>query len=153
MNTFSAFWQNVIHLTRGGDCCGSGQRIPAIFISDSRKFHICHSINGTGNNCYDQEPVPEGRTKTLVDGEIEPNTWISIEISQTKNLTNGKFIYRIKIDGEIAWETENTLVQVFKDVQVYAGASTSVYQLLDGKIRNFLVETKGCLDSIQNTRI
>ena len=142
MNTFSAFWQNAVHLGVGGDCCGSGQRIPAVFISDSRKFYICHSINGDGDECHIPDPRPQGRTKTLVDGEIEPNTWVSVEVSQTKNLTNGKFIYSITIDGEIVWEIENTLVQVFKDVQVYAG--DEYYQLLDGKIRNFLVETKGC---------
>ena len=151
VNSFSPFWQNVIHLTIGGDCCGDGQRVPSIWISSSRTFHICHSINGTGNSYYNQEPVPEGKTKTLVDGEIEPNMWISVEVSQTKDLTDGKYIYRIKIDGEILLETENNLVQIFKDVQIYA--ADPWYTPVDGKIRNFLVETKSCLDSIQNTRI
>jgi len=125
INKFGSSWQSVVHLTSTGREKGGswGDRVPAVWISARKTFHICSALNGNGNTCFD-------------GGSPNAGEWISVEISQT--LTNGKFMYEIKINKQSVYRVENTRAQEFNNVKVFAG--NSVYNSLDGKIRNLLIE-------------
>ena len=72
INNFGPNWQNILRLTAtGSNCCGVGDRVPAVWIHENRYIHICH-----GTKCAN-----------VADG-IGRGEWISVEISQ--RYSNGK---------------------------------------------------------------
>ena len=72
-----AEWQNIIHLTIGGNKENNGDRIPACWIAPDKKLSITSSLDGNFNGgWYTHEPL------------LELNKWTRIEVTQT--LLDGK---------------------------------------------------------------
>ena len=70
-------FNNVIHLTLGGDAGGYGDRSPACWVGSDKKMHCASAIDGNANGgWYSHEPI------------LELNKWIRVEVSQT--LVDGK---------------------------------------------------------------
>jgi len=55
-------WRNVVHFTKGGNCCGATDRIPGIwFFSHTSRLHIRQARPGNGNDgCDPGEQLPLG---------------------------------------------------------------------------------------------
>jgi len=130
INKFGTGWQSILHLTStGNNCCNWGDRVPAVWISHEKKFHILAALNGQGNAGYHGTVAKTGE-------------WISVKISQT--LINSKFVYEIKINGQSVYKVENKRAQEFKNVKVFA--ADNFYNALDGSIRGLSIrnqDTKG----------
>merc|ERR1719186_67495 len=121
--------QSVIHFTEGGDCCNAGQRVPALWVSNSGRLYPCFAIGDNGNYCT----FVATKAYTL-------KTWHSVEFSQT--LKNGKYMYRVVVDREdIFAPIENTKPRIFSNVKVYAGDNW--YNPVEGSIRNLRVNPQG----------
>ena len=60
-------WRNIIHITNTNrDCCGIGDRVPAVWIVPNRtSLHITNSTPTRGNETFDTAQIPMGRD-TLV---------------------------------------------------------------------------------------
>ena len=71
----SVDWSSVIHFTTGGNYLYYGERIPGIWVSKDKNFHIACSLNGVPNKWFVTEPQPL-------------KTWIPIIITQKPS--NGK---------------------------------------------------------------
>ena len=54
-------WSNVVHvLNKDGNCCSTGQRIPALFVfSQSSRLHVSSSVGDNGNFFVDYT-IPMG---------------------------------------------------------------------------------------------
>ena len=63
-------WANVIHFTIGENTDEYGNRNPAIFASPDKQFYLVSAING-------EDYIYNHKT------ELEAQTWINMEISQT----------------------------------------------------------------------
>eukprot|EP00091_Calanus_sinicus_P006149 TRINITY_DN1675_c0_g1_i14.p1 TRINITY_DN1675_c0_g1~~TRINITY_DN1675_c0_g1_i14.p1 ORF type:complete len:198 (-),score=30.19 TRINITY_DN1675_c0_g1_i14:147-716(-) len=119
--------RSVIHLSAtGADCCNVGDRVPAVWITKDKKFHIAATVNGIGNYYQDVPTV------------LEENKWILVEISQT--LVDGKYIYEILVNEESVHKIENTTPQVWGPVKVFA--ADDWYPSVEGQIKNLMIETK-----------
>ena len=79
-------YTNLVHLTSTKkNCCGFGDRIPAIwFISKTSRLHICGGIN-RGNECYNS-------------GNLPMNKYTTVLIEQKKE--GDKYTLTILIDGK-----------------------------------------------------
>ena len=93
---------NVLHLTTGGNCCGNGQRIPAVHVQN-KKFHISTSLNGNGNSKFKYK--------------YEKHQKYHIVIQQS--LENGLVMYKIIVDGEVVYSQQNNQPQNFNNVMAY----------------------------------
>lgn len=53
-------WNNIFHVTNTGrDCCGDGDRIPALWVvPDTTRFYLCVSTDNGGDTVHDVEAVP-----------------------------------------------------------------------------------------------
>ena len=83
---------------------GLGDRIPAFFISQSKKFGFRFRVNGNDN--YDS------------NYNYELNKQYQIEISQKKN-SDGESVYKIIINGETIHEVINTTPRNFYNATLY----------------------------------
>jgi len=105
-------WQNVIHLTTGGDNNGRGSRIPNVNFRGTRpsssgaRMQICSAINWSGNSCrYARSLVPKGQ-------------WTKVEISQQPE---GQYHrYKVVVGGQQVYSIVNTKAQEYENVKVYA---------------------------------
>ena len=102
---FGSGYQSIIHLTIGGDKAQYGDRTPAVWYNSGKKLYICSAVSGNRDNCYTHP------------NQAQLNTYTNVQISQ--RLENGKYMYRIYIDGERTHEVENTQPKDFTDVKVY----------------------------------
>ena len=133
---FQRGWTNVIHLTTGGNCCGNGQRIPAVWFHSSstratvNRMHICSSINNRGNHCYNPRNIPRGK-------------WTDVEISQRPE--GAWYRYEVKINGKVVASTINRAAREFRNVKVYA--SDPWYNGAAGSIRNLATGASGGLET------
>ena len=131
---FQGGWTNILHLTTGGNCCGYGNRIPGVWFHGSNggaktnKLHICSSVNGNGNNCYNSAGVPKGQ-------------WTSVEISQL--LIDGSYQYTVKLDGKVVHPVVMKRVQAFANVKVYA--ADNWYNAAQGNIKNLVINPKASM--------
>ena len=71
-------WQNVIHLTAGGDNNQMGHRIPGVWVTPAKKLCVASGINGNKNE------------NKFVKENVEENKWYNIVITQ--KLVEGKVI-------------------------------------------------------------
>ena len=94
-------------------------------LSNPLKAHITSSVNGNKNYYWDSP-------------EFKPLTWTSLEISQERK-ANSKYAYRIKINGKVSHEIENTDAREFSPVKVYAGDNFFVTSKI--KLKNIKVQT------------
>ena len=94
-------YTNVLHLTTGENCCGNGQRIPAVYISSV--IVIITSLDGNGNHWVNY-PFVDGQKYHFV-------------IEQT--LEDGIVMYKIIVDGEVFYSKQNNQPQNFNNVMAY----------------------------------
>ncbi|XP_066914259.1 uncharacterized protein [Clytia hemisphaerica] len=100
-------WSNIVHAyDKEGNCCGVGQRIPAIFVhSRSTRLHITNAVSGNGNYAVNRN-IPMGQ-------------FTNVTIQQVKQ-SDGSYLYSIYLDKTRVASTINTQPQEFDNVQLYA---------------------------------
>ncbi|XP_065658659.1 uncharacterized protein LOC136083183 [Hydra vulgaris] len=129
-NSFSQGWRNVIHFTVGSDSSNYGDRVPGVWFHESGdgSLYIAFHINGNLDSGFTTMPVPL-------------NEWSHIEISQ--QLERDKFVYKIKLNGDLVFVEENTQPKTFDNVQVYVSDPWYIVQngsIKDLKINNGLID-------------
>jgi len=98
----------IIHLTKGGDCCKIGTRIPAMFFKpDSFIPEICTAVNKKGNKCY------EGK-------ELVPNKFTNFTIQQIHTGFN-QYTYSILISGKEEFKRINMKARKYHHVKMLVG--------------------------------
>ena len=137
---FQGGWTNVIHLTTGGNCCGYGQRIPAVWFHSTNggatknRLHICSAVNGQGNYCANSGHI------------VQRGQWTTIEITQ---LPEGLYYkYTVKVGGNVLHSTINRDPREFANVRVMS--ADGFYNAAQGKIRNLVIKPKGKVLLIDN---
>jgi len=102
-----------------------GDRIPAVFMhAGAQTLHICNSVNGNWNHCYNTGSVGTG--------------WNNLVIRQYEE--TGVFNYEILLNGNSEYKIQNTSPAVWQNVRAEAangwskGASKGVF-------KNFQVST------------
>ena len=97
---------NIIHVTKGGNCCNFGDRIPAVYIekrSWMERIYFCSAVNGNGNFCR----------------------WITVTLGKQYNITiqqskkGGKYWYQILIPGIRTRRFRNSRPKKFTNVKLY----------------------------------
>ena len=124
--------QNVLQFTKGGHFQDYGDRIPAISLCGCKQLEITSAVNGDSHYWI--------RDRKHQRNEDE---WINnIQISQQMD-TNGRYIYKIQIDGKTIHEVENKRPEMFDNVKVYVSNPWEnssigiVRNLKAGKSENF----------------
>ena len=120
-------YDNILHLTVGGDSQHYGDRTPAVFLHPKRGILVSSAVNGEsayGFWCRQHQP--------------KAGIWTEYAVSQVKK-EGDKYIYSISINGEEVHRTVNTRPEVFKDVGVFAsnpwdGNPSSLYSIRNLKI-------------------
>ena len=128
-NTFQTYneYYNIIHFTtKVLNDFSPGGRIPAVWFycegADRAKIAVYATVNKTNSGYI--------TSYTHRTGE-----WISIEIGQTKHLS--EYRYNIKINGNLLRSIVNSSPRDFPNVKVYA--SDDWYKPSPGYIRNLSV--------------
>ncbi|XP_065654787.1 uncharacterized protein LOC136081401 [Hydra vulgaris] len=121
---FVAGLHSVIHFSIGSDFGHYGDRVLGIwFHADGRGgLYISAPINGNVERVFTTNP-------------IELNQWSNVEISQF--LRNSVYVYTIRLNGEVVFSENNSQVQSFDNVKVYA--SVPWHEVQDGLIRNLFI--------------
>ena len=103
-----SLWLNVFHFTATNDnCCGTGDRIPAVWIHKDGYFHICTSLNGNANACK------------YIGFELEKTYQVTIR--QVKD--GRQYFYEIIVDGISRFKEENKKPLKFSTVSLYGSDS------------------------------
>ena len=96
---------NVFRITNtDNNYFGLGDRIPALFVYQNKRFGFRFHVNGNYNYA--------------IQYDYELNKQYQIEISQKKN-SDGKAIYKIIINGETIHEVINTTPRNFDNALLY----------------------------------
>ena len=129
---FQGGWTNILHLTTGANCCGYGDRIPAVWFHGSHtsatknRLHICSAVNGKGNYCVDS-----GAT-------VARGCWTTIEITQ---LPEGVYYrYTVKVAGTVLRSVINKQPREFVNVRVMS--ADAWHNAAQGSIRNLVIHPK-----------
>ena len=124
---------SIIRLTTTGrNCCGYGDRIPAVWFNPSssgatkNSLHICSAVSGNGNYCYNSGAVARGQ-------------WITIEIDQVAVTVGQNYRYSVKINGAVKKTLINTKPREWSNVKVYGGGN--FYAAATGHMRNLVITT------------
>ena len=122
-------WTNIIHLTATGkNCCGKGDRVPAVwFNSRSTRLHVCSQIDNAGNRCYNSDNIPL-------------NKWTTVVIKQDKD-NKGKYIYTVTAGGKVVKKIENKKPQEYKNVRIFA--ADNWYRESNAELKNFEIRNLG----------
>ena len=140
-NKIEQGFQQVLHMTTGGKGAGSGakygERIPAIWIHDSKGFLISSAAGGK-NNKYVKPSWLTGKR----DG------WVQIVVEQ--KLVGSEIVFSISIGGEgrKTFSLENASPSEFENVKVYS--SSSWYNPANGNITSLLIASKQKGDYFMN---
>ena len=125
-------WSNILHGTIGKDNGRNGDRIPGIwFYSQSTKLHICSSVNGNMDYCYNSAPIPLHKNNL-------------IQIQQVQLESNHQYYYQIFINDKRVLNILNKVPLTFKNVKYYA--SDPWYNPAHATIHNFnltMIKHKG----------
>ena len=97
-------WTNVFHFTANDNYGDYGDRIPALWINIDGYFHICSTVSGNHNRCYQKNDYELGK---------------QYQITIKQFIANGTYWYQIIIDGESMLMIENTQPQSFSSVRLY----------------------------------
>ena len=99
-------WLSVIHFTTGSDCCTSGYRIPAVWITPNQaRFAIWSDVSGNNNYRY------------TTTNDFSFGMPYDITIQQTQDLTG--YWYGIIINGSTVLKVQNTQPKIFSNVKEY----------------------------------
>ena len=123
-------------MTNRNDCCGYGERIPAVWLIRN-ELHIAFAINGNGN--YNK------------NFRIERKAWTKIRISQkqlrlskryisSRRIISKGYLYEIEV-GKVKHTIINTRPEEFTNVKLYA--SDPWFGPFNGTIRNLEICGKG----------
>ena len=132
-NKIDKGFRQVLHMTTGGKGAGSGakygERIPAIWIHDSKGFLIS-SATGGKNNKYVKPSWFAG----------ERDGWVQIVVEQ--KLVGSEIVFSISIGGEgrKTLSVKNSSPSEFENVKVYS--SSPWYTPANGNITSLLIATK-----------
>ena len=121
--SFKTGWQNVIHITIGGDMGVYGDRIASLWVLNQSSFYIASAVSGNKNHVLGYQ-------------DLSANDWIKVKVYQ--RVENQKYTYGIEVNGYLPYSTINTRPAAFGDVKVYAADPWSPN--LDGKIRNIHIK-------------
>ena len=97
-------YRNVIHLTTGENVAAMGSRIPAVWVTDKKEFHITSSVNDN-LNLWKNFPG------------LEENKWYKIEINQ-------KLVDAKVINTNLEFELIN---HILVHVQCYFGRCKCIF--------------------------
>ena len=129
INPFAIYggWSNVLHATIGRDVGRHGDRTPGIwFLPGTTRMHICSTLNGNANYCYNTPALPKDRQNKII-------------VQQVQNLNNYQYYYQIFINGKKVHEVLNQQTQIFNNVKYYA--SNPWYYPAKATIDKFRLET------------
>ena len=100
-------WLSVIHFTTGSDCCTSGYRIPAVWITPNQaRFAIWSDVSGNNNYRY------------TTTNDFSFGMPYDITIQQTPGF-GGSYWYEIIINGSTFVKVQNTKPKKFFHVKEY----------------------------------
>ena len=119
-------FRNILHLTTGGDETVVGDRIPAIFYHPKFGLHVATGLGSNPNVHADIMPAPP------VD------QWTTIVVSQLKS--GSRTTFSVKIDGTVAYSSDNLGPQEFSNVKVYA--SDPWWKTQPGLIRDLTIKSQ-----------
>merc|ERR1712079_793688 len=106
--------------TTNGNCCGIGDRIPAIF-TDKRGFiQVGTQIGNHGN-----------KWKNV---NLNAKTWYNLELMQYG--LNNKYYFVIKLNGARKWIVENSSPRTFNNVKVWASRASHGFPPADAYIKD-----------------
>jgi len=95
---------NIIHLTTGGSCCGTGSRVPAVFLKAyTTKLVVCTAIDNHSNRCFTFNPIPF-------------NHYTKVEITQQHENYRKSYMFRVKIGGEEVLNVTNSNAKSYKKI-------------------------------------
>jgi len=144
MNNFGGrnFWRNIFHFTNtGGNCCGDGDRMPAMWIwpDNTNHFHIRFSTDSDGNDGINTNAdIPFGKS-TFVALVFDNNTlsvYIDNILIQSQNFNNiHKRNNNTKLYIGDPWHSNDGSIFI-KNFNLYNGALTAndidtIYNALD----------------------
>ena len=99
---------NIIHATRGGSSAGQhGYHTPSVwFLSNSRRLRVCSTVSNNPNYCYNSPTsLPDKQNSRVVIQQIRRS--------------DGKYFYRIYINGHLRVNVQNTNPQIFYNVKYW----------------------------------
>ena len=117
-------WTSILHLTTGANCCGIGQRIPAIFPLNG-KLAISFAVDRNGNY-YFWTP------------KLALNTWYNFRLTQ--QLVGKNYIYRVYMNNRIIHTKVNKNARDYKNVKVYV--ADPWYNAQPGLVKNIRISGK-----------
>ena len=122
---FSKGWSNVLHFTTGANYGKLGTRIPGVWFYYN-KLHICGSVNGNANRCYNSKPLARNR-------------WTDVKIVNSK--VGSKYWYTVYVNGVLLGKMVNPSSRVYKNVKVYI--TDPWHKSFKGSLRNIQISAKG----------
>ena len=98
----SVLWTNIFHFSNNGECCGNGDRIPAVYIHKDGYFNIASTVWNLNKN---------------VNFVIGQKYHLKIQQFQSE----GKTIFEVEINGitEYSGEYTHSARKSFWNVKVY----------------------------------
>ena len=121
-------FSSILHGTIDTNLGKNGDRIPAIwFWPGTTKMHMCSAISGNANYCFN----------TLTG--LKLNETSNIVVQQVLDPKDGKYHYKIFINGKQVFSVINTRPEVFKNVKYYSGDPW--YGPAKAKLTNFKLTT------------
>ena len=121
----SPTWLNVFHMTIGGNNHQHGDRIPALFIRNTKKLFFTMSV-GDNHNYHWNFPY-------------QLNQNYSVEIEQKWEIQSEKLMFCIQIDGNSVHCKENLVPRSFQEVYLYLSDKWFTTFADYGKLRNFKI--------------
>ena len=101
-------WSSVLHATIGKNHGRHGDRTPGVwFLSGTTRMHICSTVNGNANYCYNTAVLPL-------------NIQSTVSVQQIQSPKNHQYYFQIYINGKKVHEILNESPQIFNNVKYYA---------------------------------
>ena len=119
---FPNFYYNVIHLIPSIDNFGTGNDNPAIW------------FNKDGNGKLNLASLTN-KIHACTDSCLAFNIWSKLILSQV--YSNGKYVYTIKLNGNVVHSENKDHAVELENVKVFAGSPE--YPTQSGLIRNFVI--------------
>jgi len=110
-------WTNLFHFTDNGNCCGKGDRSPAVFIySQSSRMLIQSQHHSSGNI------------------ELPLQKWANLKMQQKKE-TDGSYYFYIYLDNVQRYKRRTYHTAEYQGVKVYT--SDPWYNVANAEMKNF----------------
>jgi len=104
----SKAWTNILHMTTGKNSGPPGSRIPAIYMyPNSRRLTVFSQVGTNANLAY---TTPK---------DLPITKYTNVKVEQLMN-NQGKYYYKIIINGKLVYNVVQTKPTEFKNVKLYA---------------------------------